>query len=47
MDQDRLKNLMLLHVHKERIDALDLWYVVNEFVGNSEYRLSIFAEYKM
>lgn len=47
MGQDRLKNLMLLHVHKERTDALDLRYVVNEFVGDSEHRLSIFAKYKM
>ena len=31
MGQERLKSLMLLHVHKERTDALDLRYVVNEF----------------
>jgi len=33
MRQDRLNYLMILHVHKERTDALDLKEVANEFVG--------------
>ena len=33
MCQDRLNYLMILHVHKERTDALDLKEVANEFVG--------------
>ena len=33
MCQDRLNYLIILHVHKERTDALDLKDVANEFVG--------------
>ena len=39
MSQDRLNHLMILHVHKELTDALDLKEVANEFVCGSEHRL--------
>lgn len=39
MTQERLNHLMLLYVHKERTDSLDLKAVLNEFVGVSEHAL--------
>ena len=42
--QDRLNLLMILHVHKDRTDALDLKEVANEFVSGSEHRLRIFGK---
>jgi len=42
MRQDRLNYLMILHVHKELTDALDL---TNEFVCGSERRLRIFGKF--
>jgi len=45
--QSRLNYLMLLHVHKERTDNLDLRSVLNKFVGDSECRLGIFSKYKL
>ena len=43
MSQDRLNHLLLLHVHTELTDSLDLIVVANDFVAESEHRLSIFA----
>ncbi len=45
MNQDRLNYLMLLHIHKERTDKLDLKLIVNQFIGESQHRSSIFAKY--
>ena len=39
MEQERLNHLMMLYVHKEKIDKLDLTFVLNEFVGQSEHTL--------
>ena len=36
---------MILHVHKERTDNLDLKSVLNDFVSGSEHRSGIFAKY--
>ena len=47
MGQQRLNYLMLLHVHKERTDNLDLKSVLNDFVGDSEHRGGIFAKFKL
>ena len=47
MAQQRLNYLMLLHVDKERTDNLDLWSVLNEFVGDSEHRSGLFAKFKL
>jgi hypothetical protein len=41
----RLNYLMLLHVHKDKTDALDLKVLLNEFVECSEHRSNIFAKY--
>ena len=45
MSQERLNFLMLLYVHKDRTDALDLKRVLNDFVDESVHRLGIFAKY--
>ena len=45
MGQERLNNLMLLHIHKELTDDLDLKDVVTEFISGSEHRLSIFGKF--
>ena len=44
MGQQSLNDLLLLHVHKEITDSLDLKEVVNNFV-NSEHRLQIFGKF--
>ena len=45
MSQQRLNHLMLLHVHKERTDALDLEEAAREFIVNSEHRQRISAHF--
>lgn len=40
MGQERLNNLMLLHVHKQLTDDLDLKDVATEFISGSDNRLS-------
>ena len=56
MGQQRLNYLMLLHVHKERTDNLDLRSVLNEFFSviqstvqvylqNSNYNLAIATDH--
>ena len=45
MTQERLNYLMIMHVHKERTDKLDLRSVLNDFVCRSEHRSSIFAKF--
>ncbi len=43
MLQERLNYPMLLHVRKERTDALDMQAVMTEFIGESDHRFGIFA----
>ena len=43
--EQRLNHLMLLHVHKERTDALDLEEAAREFIVNSEHRQRIFGAF--
>ena len=43
MSQDRLNHLLVLHVHKELTDSLDMITVANDFVAGSEHRLSMFG----
>ena len=43
MLQERLNHLLVLHVHKDRTDSLDLITVANNFVIDSDHRLSIFG----
>ena len=46
MTQQRLNNLMVLHVHKDITDSLKLQDIAKEFVGDSEHRLKIFGTFK-
>ena len=45
MKQTRLNHLMILHVHKEKTDSLNLHDNGNEFVRCSEHRLSVFGHF--
>ena len=44
MGQQRLNDLLLLHVHKEITDSLNLKEVVNNFVNNG-HRLQVFGKF--
>ena len=39
------ESLMLLHVHQELIDKIDLLEVAEEFVSDSKHRLSLFGHF--
>jgi len=41
----RLNHLMMLHVHKDRADALTLMDVANDFVGEKENRKQLFGKF--
>ena len=41
----RLNHLMMLHVHKDRTDALTLVDVANEFVGEKENWKHLFGKF--
>ena len=45
MTQLDFKNLLVLHVHKERTDTLQLPACLNEFVSGSENRSSLFGTF--
>lgn len=47
MKQERLNYLMLLHIHKDKTDALNLKSLLNEFVDCSDHRSNIFAKFKL
>ena len=46
MMQERLNHLLVLHVHKERTDALDQKDIGEKFVAGSEQRLRTFGKFK-
>ena len=46
MTQERLNNLMVLHVHKEHCDRLELERVANEFVSGRECRMRTFGSFR-
>ena len=43
MTQNRLNNLLLLHVHKEYMDSLDLKSIINRFIADCPVRRTIFS----
>lgn len=43
MTQSRLNSLMILHVHKESCDALDMVKVARDFTQLSEHRRNVFG----
>ena len=45
MGNNRLKNMMLLHIHKNRLDNLSLLEVANDFIGESVHRQTIFGNF--
>ena len=45
MTQERLNNLMLSHVHQEKLDKLDLLAIAEEFVNGSKHRSSLFGHF--
>ena len=45
MGQERLSSLLMLHVHKDLTDSLDLLKVANNFVSDSEHRPRIFGKF--
>ena len=47
MGQVRMNNIMVMHVHKDRIDKLSLVDAANDFVSGSEARLSIFGVFQL
>ena len=46
MGQERLNNLMVLHVHKEYTDKIVLIDVANEFISKCPRRQSVFGKFK-
>jgi len=45
MTQKRLNNIMLMHCHKDRVDALDLVTVAKTFVGANDRRRKYFGSF--
>ena len=46
MSQGHLNSLMVLHVHKDMTDELNLIDIANEFVNNkADHRLSLFGRF--
>ncbi len=46
MSQTRLNSLMVLHVHKEMTDKLNLYQIANTFISNKpEHRFNIFGKF--
>ena len=45
MKQERLNNLMVLHVHKDYTDKIPLTTVANEFISKCPRRQQVFGEF--
>ena len=45
MSQSRLNHLMILHVHKECTEKLDLMKVASDFVQNNDHRYNLFGKF--
>lgn len=45
MSQLRFNNLLVLHVHKDRADQLNLKTCLNEFVSGSDHRIHLFGSF--
>ena len=45
MSQNRLNHTMVLHVHKEKTDALSMVDIANDFVEGSEHRMTLFGKF--
>ena len=45
MKQSRLNHLMILHVHKDATDSLDLIVCANDFIAGNEHRRITFGKF--
>ena len=45
MSQLRMNNLMALHVHKQSLDQMHMVEIANDFVAESEHRLTLFGKF--
>ena len=45
MSQQRLNNLMILHIYKERTDSLDLTQCIKDFTLGSDHRTDLFGRF--
>ena len=45
MADERLNNLMILHIHREKTDKLDLVDIANRFVGKNDTRKRMFGRF--
>ena len=45
MSQMRLNNIMILHAHKERTDALSIASCLNKICKPDEHRLEVFGKF--
>ena len=45
MSQLRMNNLMVLHIHKQNLDQLNMVEVANDFVTGNEHRLTPFGHF--
>ena len=45
MTDKRYNNLMILHIHKEKTDALNLTDIAKQFVQANERRMRFFGKY--
>ena len=45
MSQCRLNHLTVLHVHQDRVDALDLHAIYQDFVAKHDYRKDVFGNF--
>ena len=43
MSQQRLNHLMVLHVHSDHTDELNLVDVANEFIADNEHKRQVFG----
>ena len=43
--EGRLNHLLLLHVHKELVDGIDMVEVANLFVGDNQWRKQLFGKF--
>ena len=45
MSQLRMNNLMVLHLYKQSLDQMNMVEVANDFVAESEHRLTLFGKF--
>ena len=45
MSQLRMKNLMVLHIHKQSLDQMSMIKVANDSVAEGEHQLTLFGKF--